>query len=230
MRSATMLLIKDELIGFSKSKVMLVLWVILPIITVLGYYFLPQGIATRGQLGNELSVAAFMSMIQSSLAGTVAALMVAVDIVSEKNRKVYELFVIRPIKRSAILMSKFIAVFTCVTIACIVSILLGIVVDTFQGEAMTGAQAYDTLKAVTTLTFVIALSAAVGVFFGVVTKTILLAVILILYVGQNLVVVPMLPMFLGVLPNQFWFFMLISLGLVVLVLWFSAWMFKRSEF
>ena len=230
MRSATWLLTKDELFGFAKSKVMLILWVILPAIAILGYLVLPTGEILTGGMGNKLSATAFMSLLVASIAGTVAALMVAVDIVSEKNRKVYELYVIRPIPRHSIILAKFIAVFTCVTVACVVALWAGIVLDWIRGEPLSGAMLYDVFKSMLSLTGVIALSAAVGVFFGVTSKTILVAVILILYVGQNLAIVPMLPVYFGILPNNFWMLMGISAGLVALVLWGSAALFRRNEF
>lgn len=230
MVNPTLLLVKDELWGFAKSKVMLVLWVILPVLAMLGYFLLPADLTMRGSMGNQLSATAFMSLLESSIAGTVAALMVAVDIVSEKNRKVYELYVIRPIPRSAIIVSKFFAVFTCVAVACLASLLLGIAVDWARGDVLSGEQVYDAFKALVALIAVIALSAGVGVFFGVTSKTILVAVILILYVGQNLAIVPMLPMYLGILPQSFWLLMLISGALVAILLWASAALFKRSEF
>jgi len=74
------------------------------------------------------------------------------------------------------------------------------------------------------------MSAAVGVLFGVLTKTILLAVILILYVGQNLTLIPMLPMYFGLLPNHFWIVMLISGLLAALLLWASAALFRRTQY
>jgi ABC-2 type transport system permease protein len=228
MRSPTMLLVKDELIGFAKSKVMLVLWVVLPALALAGYFLLPRVI--KQSAGANMSAVAFMGFIESSIAGTIAALMVAVDIVSEKNRKVYELYVIRPIPRSAIVLSKFIAVFACVVVACIVSFLLGIVVDAVRGHMLDAAAAYDVLKTLISLTGVVALSAAVGVFFGVTSRTILVAVLLILYVGQNLVIVPMLPMYLGILPNSYWLIMGVTVVLVTVVLWGSVALFRRQEF
>jgi hypothetical protein len=222
--SPTMLIVRDELVGFAKSKVMLVLWVVLPALGVLGYFVLPSQL--KSGMGRMLSASAFMALIESSIAGTVAALMVAVDIVSEKNRKVYDLYVIRPIPRRAIILAKFIAVFACVTIACLVSMGAGIAVDAIRGQPVYLA---ETVKPFTSLVCVIALSASVGVFFGVTSKTILVAVILILYVGQNLAIVPMLPMYFGILPNSFWMFIAISVALVALVLWASVGLFKRSE-
>jgi ABC-2 type transport system permease protein len=223
-----MLLVKDELVGFAKSKVMLVLWVVLPALAIAGYFLLPSVI--KQSTGNNLSAVAFMGFLESSIAGTIAALMVAVDIVSEKNRKVYELYVIRPIPRSAIVLSKFIAVYACVVVACFVSLLLGIAVDAVRGRMIDATAAYDVLKTLISLAGVVGLSAAVGVFFGVTSKTILVAVILILYVGQNLVIVPMLPMYLGILPNSYWLMMGITGALIAFVLWASVALFKRHEF
>jgi hypothetical protein len=220
-----MLIVRDELWGFAKSKVMLVLWVVLPALGVLGYFVLPEQL--KSGMGRTLSASAFMALIESSIAGTVAALMVAVDIVSEKQRKVYDLYVIRPIPRHAIILAKFIAVFVCVTITCLVSMVAGIAVDALRGQPIT--ELHETTKAFASLVAVIALSAAVGVFFGVVSRTILVAVILILYVGQNLAIVPMLPMYFGILPNSFWMFIAISVVLVAVVLYGSVALFKRSE-
>jgi len=58
----------------------------------------------------------------------------------------------------------------------------------------------------------------------------LVAVILILYVGQNLAIVPMLPSYLGILPDHFWLVMLISAALTGLLVWGSGVMFRRTEY
>ena len=226
MPSATGLLVRDELVGFAKSKVMIVLWVVLPILAVAGYLVLPG----RFGGGRGLSATAFMGFLMSSLAGTVAALMVAVDIISEKNRKVYELFVIRPIRREAIIWAKFVAVFACVTVACVVSLALGIAIDAVRGRPPSGEMLHDVLESVISLIGVMAMSAGVGAFFGVISKTILVAVILILYVGQNLAIVPMLPSYLGILPDHFWLVMLISAALTGLLVWGSGVIFRRTEY
>ncbi len=225
-RSATQLLVRDELIGFAKSKVMLVLWVVLPLIAMAGYLLLPEEITSARGMGG-LSATAFVGFLMSSVAGTVAALMVAVDIVSERNRKVYELFVIRPMRREVIILAKFVAVFACVTVACVVSLGLGIAVDAIRGTPPTFD--YDFVKALLSLVGVVAMSCSVGVVFGVMSRTILVAVILILYVGQNLTIVPMLPVYLGWLPNQFWLVMLITAALTGLLVLGACVMFRRAE-
>lgn len=227
-RSATLVLLRDELIGFAKSKVMLVLWIVMPLIGIGGYLLLPDEITGQRGMAN-LSATAFLGFLMSSLAGTVAALMVAVDIVSERNRKVYELFAIRPIRREAIIWAKFLAVFACVTIACVVSLGLGIAVDALRGEPPTAAGLSSLVEALLSLVGVIAMSTAVGVVFGVMARTILVAVILVLYVGQNLAIVPMLPVYLGWLPDRFWLIMAITAALTGLLVYGAGVMFRRAE-
>lgn len=225
-RSATWILVRDELIGFARSKVMLVLWIILPCIALAGFLLLPDRV-----LGVKayLTATAFMGLIESSVAGTVAALMIAVDIVSERNRNVYPLLVIRPIRREAVILAKFLAVFGCVAVACIVSLLLGMVVDLFRGMTPTADSLYGTGRALVSMTAVNAMSTAAGALFGVLARSIVVAVILVLYVGQNIAIVPMLPTYFGVLPDRFWLFMLISLALVVIVVWLATRAFRRAQ-
>ena len=225
--SPTRLLVRDELIGFARSKVMLVLWVVLPCIALLGFLLLPQRIFGSGRA--PMTATAFMSLLESSVAGTVAALMIAVDIVSERNRNVYTLLVIRPIRREAIIEAKFIAVFGCVAIACIVSLLFGIVIDVFRGMPPTAASLADTGKELVRMTAVIAIATACGALFGVLARSILVAVILVLYVGQNIAVIPLLPTYFGVLPERFWIFIVISGALVAVVLGLANRSFRRAQ-
>jgi ABC-type transport system involved in multi-copper enzyme maturation permease subunit len=230
-RSPTRLLLRDELIGFAKSKVMIVMWVVLPIIAMAAYLLLPEKLLeARGVSRQDISATAFISFLMSSLAGTVAALMVAVDLVSERNRKVYELFVIRPIPRSAIIWSKFFAVFTCVSVACVCSIFAGLIVDWLRGRSLIGEDMRELVKPMVSLIGVIAVSTGIGVVFGTLARSIIAAVVLILYVGQNLAIVPMLPIYLGILPNQFWLLMLISFAMAGGLVLIAARVFKRAEF
>jgi hypothetical protein len=203
-RSPTRLLVRDELIGFARSKVMLVLWIILPCIALAGFLLLRNRMF--GGAGAQMTATTFMSLIESSVAGTVAALMIAVDIISERNRNVYTLLVIRPIPREAIIWAKF----------------LGAVLDAVRGTPPTAATLYDTGQAIVRMTAVNAMATATGALFGVLVRSILVAVILVLYVGQNVAVIPMLPTYLGLFPATFWWFMVLSFALVAIVLWFAG--------
>lgn len=234
--SPTMRLVKDEFYGFAKSKVMVVLWVVLPILAIGGYFLFDflQSIqaeeAGAAADGPKMSVFVFLSALLSSIAGTVAALMIAVDVVSERQRKVFELLVIRPMRREAIIWSKFIAVFVMVSLACVISMSLAIAVDYVRGETVTWTTLYEMAKGLAQAAAVIALATAGGVAVGVISRTILVAVLIVQFGSQNLTVVPMLPIYFGAAPDSFWVFQAISYGLAFALVWLAGWGFRRSQF
>lgn len=227
---ATRLLLRDELVGFAKSKVMLVLWVLLPALVTASYFLLPMTLQVDGPSGDKMPMTFLVGMFLASISGTIAALMLAVSVVSERNRKVFELLIVRPVKPEVILISKYMAVFVCVSISCLIATGLGIGVDLIRGVEFPPGVWVDTAKSMGSLLGVISLSAAVGIFFGIVSKSILAAVIWVLYLGQNLTIVPMLPTYWGVLPNLFWAAMALTVVLTALVMFFSIVLFRRAEY
>ncbi len=227
---STRLLFRDELIGFARSKVMLVLWLLLPTLVTGAYFLIPMTTQIDGGLGNQMPMTYFVGMVLSSIAGTIAAVMLAVDVVSERNRNVYELFIVRPVRPETIILAKFFAVFLSVSITCIISTGLGLVIDMVRGVALPSGTGIATLKSVGSLLGVMALSSSVGLFLGVISRSILVAVVLVLYVGQNLTIVPMLPTYLGILPNLYWVALLVSAVLTGLLLFFATVLFRRAEY
>lgn len=229
-RSALFILVRDELVGFAKSKVMFVLWFLMPAIAIVGYLALPAVLTTRTSDGFAITATMAMSAITSTLSGTIAGIMVAVDIVSERNRKVYDLFVIRPMRRETIMWSKFFAVVACVVIACIIAITAGVVIDLVRDTTPDARMLYDLVKAFAQLACVVALSAATGVFFGVLSRgSIVAAVILVFQLVGFFQYLPLLPGILGVMPERFWFWMLASLAVSALLVQAAAVMFRRAE-
>lgn len=226
-RSPTGQLVRDELIGFARSRVMLVLWVVLPCAALVGFLLLRGRVVPGARV--DMSAAGFMAFLEGSLASTAAALMIAADLVSERHRNVYTLLVIRPIRREAIVWSKFVAVFGCVTVACVVSIALGMAVDLARGLAPSAADLAGTGRALVQMTVLIALATAIGAVFGVLTRSMVVAVLLVLYVGQNVAGVVMLPLYLGVLVDQVWLLLAIASALAVVVLWLAGRAFRRAQ-
>jgi len=229
-KAATRILVRDELIGFARSKVMLVLWAVLPALALAGYFLLKDVKLGPGADGAPMPATTFMSMLISSITGTMAALMVAVDLVSERQRKVYELLIIRPVRREVIVWAKFIAVFLSVTIACVISLLLGIGVDAVRGQSLTDEETRGVVRATVTMVTTVGMSAAMGALLGVLARTILVAVLLILYVGQNLAFIPMAPVYFGVFPDRFWLVQLVSVGIIIGALALAGRSFARSQF
>ena len=229
-RSALYLLFRDELLGYARSKVMLVLWFLMPAIAIVGYLALPSSITARSGGGFSISATMVMSALTSSLSGTIVAVMIAVDIVSERNRKVFDLFVIRPVRRDSILWSKFFAASACVVVACLISLAAGLTVDLLRGATPSGGILRDLGKGFVQLAGVLAISAGGGVFFGVLSRgSIVAAVILVIQLVGFFQYLPLLPGVLGVLPDQFWLWMLASFAIAALLVHGAAVMFRRAE-
>lgn len=227
-RSPTLLMIRDELVGFARSKVMIVLWLLLPALGIGAFLLIDSAILDKRGDRPDLTATGFISILLSSIAGTIAALMVAVDIVSERQRKVYELFVIRPVPRYVIPLGKFVAVFLCVNIACLIALGLGLALDAARGSPTPPLR--EVAESLVNTTAVIAMACAIGVFFGVISRTILIAVILIQFGGQNLTVIPMLPVYFGVMPDAFWLIMALSFGIAFALVAAAIALFRKSEF
>ena len=112
------LLFIDELLGFYKSKVMVFLWIGLPVIALLFRFI------SGASSGQEISFTLISSILVSTIGGTFAAVMLSVSIINENNRRVYDLFLIRPLKRRDIILAKFLSVYTCVSVAGFLAVLV----------------------------------------------------------------------------------------------------------
>jgi ABC-2 type transport system permease protein len=179
------LLYVDELKGFTKSKVMLALWVGLPLLALILHAWSP---ATEG-----MPLSAFTAMLVSSISGTLAAAMLAVSIIHERNSHVYELFLIRPMQRRDILLAKFLAVYTGLTIAAVLAILVGFAVDYVDHGTISPALWTDTLKSLGMSLSMTAIASAAGVLIGIITTSVLLGVILVVYGANQLAAIAVLP-------------------------------------
>lgn len=213
------LLFRDELNGFYRSKVMLVLWIGLPALSIFLY--------TVGASGQGIPVAILASVVVGSLGGALASAMLAISLISERERHVYDLFVIRPVKRRDILLSKFLAVYLCIAIAGILAITLGVIVD-YSLTGLSGGIAFGSLGESLILVFsMMAVSCSAGILIGTVSPSVLVGVILVLYGGNQLAAIVVLPVLL--LVSAAWFPPLAAGGISALILGLSVTVFNRRE-
>jgi len=185
------LLFEDEFRGFYKSKVMIFLWIGLPIIALL---FRFVQVSTTGQ---DIPFTMISSLVVSSIGGTLAAVMLAVFIINEKNRHVYDLFVIRPIKRRDIMLAKFFSVYTCVAIASAIAVVVGIVTDFATTGTLSTPILRDAGQSLATTLSMIAVSCGAGVLIGVASPSVLVGAILVIYGGNQISVIPLVPTILN---------------------------------
>ncbi len=185
------LLYVDELRGFYKSKVMLFLWIGLPIIAIL-FRFIQS--STTGQ---AIPFTVISALVVSSLAGTLAAVMLTVSIINEKNRHVYELFLIRPLKRRDIMLAKFFSVYTCVAISSFIAVFVGLVADFFTAGALPTTVFNDTAQSLAISLSMIAVACSAGVLIGVGAPSVLVGAILVIYGGNQISIIPIVPTLLN---------------------------------
>jgi ABC-2 type transport system permease protein len=217
------LLFVDELRGFYKSKVMLFLWVGLPVIAILFRFV--QSSAT----GQDIPFTVISSLVVSSLAGTLASVMLAVSLINEKNRHVYELFLIRPLKRQDILLAKYFSIFACVAIASFISVLAGLVTDYLTTGALSGIAFENLWQSLAISLSMIAIACAAGVLIGVASPSVLVGAILVIYGGNQISVLPLLPTLLNI-PGAVLLTVAIAVVMAAVLLAVAFVLFERKQF
>ena len=217
------LLYVDELRGFYKSKVMLFLWIGLPIISIL-FRFVEYG--TTGQ---ALSFTVISALVISSLAGTLAAVMLTISIINEKNRHVYELFLIRPIKRREIILAKFLSVYTCVAVASFIAVFFGMGTDYLTTGALSTGVLNNLGQSLAVSLSMVAVACAAGVLVGVAAPSVLVGAILVIYGGNQISVLPLVPTILN-LSNATEFTIGLAALATSLILVAAVGLFERKQF
>ncbi|HSV49797.1 MAG TPA: hypothetical protein VLH35_05730 [Candidatus Acidoferrales bacterium] len=170
---------------------MIFLWVGLPIIALLFHF------TSVGSSGQDIPFTLISSIVVSSIGGTLAAVMLAVSIINEKNRHVYDLFLIRPIKRHDIILTKFFSVYVCVAIASAIALLVGMVADFTVTGALSATVLLDAGESLVTTLSMIAISCGAGVLIGVASPSVLVGAILVIYGGNQISVIPLVPTLLN---------------------------------
>jgi ABC-2 type transport system permease protein len=217
------LLFVDELRGFYKSKVMIFLWVGLPIIALLFRFI------SAGSSGQSIPFTVISALVVSSIGGTLASVMLTVFIINEKNRRVYDLFLIRPLKRKDILLAKFFSVYTCVAIASFIAVLSGIVTDYATTGVLSTPTLTDAGQSFAISLSMIAVACSAGVLIGVASPTVLVGAILVIYGGNQISVIPLVPTLLN-LPYAPVFTIALAATVAVGLLAAAITMFNRKQF
>ncbi len=216
------LLFLDELKGYAKSKVMLVLWFGLPLLSFLIQFFNPAEL-------EGMPISFLVALVVSSIGGTLSVIMLSTTIVSEKNRHVYELFLIRPVRRSSLILAKFLAVYLCLVIAVSISLIIGLIFDAFTGDLI------ENYLKITFESLIIGISSmaitcSIGILFGVLVSSVPVAAILSVYLGSQLSSLIILPTFF--IPGLDTQTLALTLGitLTTIIMGINIILFNRMQF
>ena len=200
----------------------MVLWVGLPILTIIMHFFQPDM--------EEFPFSFLVSIVISTIGGTLASSMLSTSLTSEINQKVYDLFLIRPLKRITILITKFGAVYFCLVIAIIISLTLGLIIDYLTIGGLTENVIITLFESLAISLAAIAVSCSIGLLFGITISSVPVAAILSVYLGNQLSALSILPsLFLDII-NPFVFAAVIGVSVPVILLSISSIIFTHKEF
>ena len=216
------ILFADELKGFYKSKVMIVLWVGLPLLSLLFHYIVPDT--------EEIPISSIVAIILSSIGGTLASAMLSTSIASEKIRHVYDLYLIRPVKRANILLAKYFSVYLCLIIATGISLTLGLILDQIFIGNLPEYLLNQTIESLTISMAAMAISCSIGIFFGIIVSSVPVATILSVYIGNQISAISILPTFFLDFIDPIIFSLLVGSIAAVIMLTVSSILFSRKQF
>lgn len=213
------ILYADELRGFARSRVMLALWIGLPVLSVVFKLAQPN---TEG-----VPLLVLVAILVGSIGGTLAAVLLGTTITGERNRHVYDLFLIRPVRRSTLLLAKFLASFTCLVAAAVVTIGLAVAVDAVSGN-LTPGLGHRIGESLLISAASMTIASAVGMLIGVLVNSIAVSAILSVYLGNQLSAIVVLPAVLVPGLNIVLFASLVGVVVPAAVLAIAMLVFRRK--
>lgn len=217
------LILKDELNGFYKSWVMIFLWIGLPVLAIFIHISVPN------QFGVD-SLLFLTSLILTSIASLLSSAMLAANIINEKDTHVYPLFLIRPIKRWQLIISKFLSVYICVSIALIISILIGITIDYIETPYLFEFILESVKDPLIMIFAIMLISSAFGTLIGVLSPSIVVGVIIVIFVGQYVSYIPMAISFLLNIGDPLVMVLVTSFITAAVLLGIAIFVFNRKQF
>jgi len=219
------ILLWDEFRGYAKSKTMIALWVGMPLVVIIMHYLNPvQG---------DFPMTLFSGIIIASIGGLLAAVILSSTIANEITSNVYALFLIRPVKRWHIVIAKYIAFMFSLIIASLLSFTSGIIVDLIRSSLPSAI--FKELIRYSFENLLISLSAmsiacAAGLVIGMLVKSVAMAVILSIYLGQQMSVVAILPGYFLDNVDPLIFSICVGFAATVIILALGIFVFTKKQF
>ena len=128
------------------------------------------------------------------------------------------------------MVSKFLAVYICVSIACILAISLGIMIDFFESEILLDFIMEGIINSFIMTLSVIAISSAVGILIGVISPSIVVGVILVIFVGNYVSSIPSIIPFVFNMDNPVTMVLVIGVIISIILMSLGIILFNRKEF
>ena len=230
------LLLWDEFKGYAKSKSIIVLWIGMPLVIILMHFLTPAQ--------SEAPVTMFSGLLIASLGGVLASVILGTTMTNEITNNVYALFLIRPVKRWQLVLSKYIAMILTLIIASFLSFTIGIIIDSIKfSEEISMIPDYfiDNILRTSFGDLFIAICAmsvacVIGLFIGMLAKSVTVSAILSFYLGQQISTLALLPRLLetagawSLSIAPLYLALAVGVGATILFLTLAMVIFQRKQF
>ncbi len=201
------------------------MWIGMPLVVIAMHFLNPvQG---------DFPMTLFSGIIIASIGGLLAAVILSSTMANEINANVYSLFLIRPVKRWHIVIAKYIAFMFSLIIASLLSFTSGIIVDLIRSSLPSAI--FKELIRYSFENLLISLSAmsiacAAGLVIGMLVKSVAMAVILSIYLGQQMSVIAILPGYFLENVDPLVFSIGVGLAATVIILSLGIFVFTKKQF
>jgi hypothetical protein len=156
--------------------------------------------------------------------------MLSTSIVSERNRKVYDLFVIRDQNiRTSLILAKFVAVYICLVIAAGLSVFFGLLVDHYTNEIPLETIWESNAESLGISIAAMAIACSIGILLGLLIDSVPAAAILSIYAGNQLSLLAVLPGILMDDIDPLKFAATVGIILTVVVMAVNLIIFKKKQ-
>jgi ABC-2 type transport system permease protein len=127
------------------------------------------------------------------------------------------------------MLSKFLSVYTCVAIASLIAVLVGVVADFFTSGTLSATIFKDTAQSLAISLSMIAVACSAGVLIGVASPSVLVGAILVIYGGNQISVIPLIPTLLN-LPQADLITIGLAAAVTIILLTLTILLFERKQF
>ena len=201
---------------------MIILWVGMPLLSLIFNFLVPDV--------EDIPISSIVALLFSSIGGMLASAMLSTSIAGEKVRHVYDLFLIRPVRRTNILLAKFFAVYLCLIIAIGISLVVGLIIDQLTIGTLPEYVVDQTIESLSISLAAIAISCSIGIFFGVMVSSVPVAAILSVYLGNQISAISILPTLLIDFIDPIIYSLLLGSIVPTIILALSITIFARKQF
>ena len=218
---AIRILLADEFRGFARSKVMFALWIGLPLLSIVLRYIQPNI--------EEIPLLTFVSILVASIGGTLASVTLSTTVTSERARHVYDLFLVRPVRRQTLIIAKFLATFLCIAIAVLLSVVLGGAAEVLSGGSLRSLASFANLESLLVSLTGIAIACSVGILFGLLFNSVAISAILSAYLGNQITGIVILPLALVGSLNIVLYCAIVGIAVPAALLSLGMYVFSRKS-